>query len=440
MQVSNIILIVAVEIYVALLVVTLILFIHTRKLKVLISRQQEKLLALLREPKKNKQPLSQIISSPTHTDPMPDTAPKPTSNAEQSYKNHLNDLLNATTVHYNLASADSDISSEQAKDSPLLQRILALRYAFLRAEELGTTEPMGSSEYWNIFQQALEPLLASDNNNQPELNNELDTCKKRIENLEKFKRLFFDMEKQWENAQANAENYHEQLIAMSDGLTNKEGFNDILQQYHSVYDDVHQTIVDTINEPDSNNSKSTLKIIRQDPRAAEEIVKLRNVAADQHRTINKLQQKLIEATTSIEKEVIFQELQQQLQRQIRFVQESETCIRLLEDELANAHEELSLQGKVLSEQSATHEENQQMKNTLHNFSLESKELISNIKTLEKENANLKKNQQLDKNAIPAPATPTSELTESKKIQSEYNDLKKQYAELEERYLDLKLSQ
>jgi hypothetical protein len=418
MQVPNSIIAVAVEIYAVLFLVTIILLLHARKLKLLIKRQQDKLLELLREKKL-------VKKSPAAAPPNP----------TQSYKNYLHDVIEATMTQYALTFPNNDIGAEHAVSSPALQRILALRYAYLRAEELGTTEPIGSAEYWSLFQQTLAPLLtsmpdiASSNNNE-----ELDTYKKRVENLEKFKRLFFDMEKQWELAQANAKNHYEQLTAMSSEVSNKEHFDDVLQQYHGVYDDIYKTVINNLESPDEPR---TIHITRQDPRAAEEIVKLRNVAADQHRVINQLQRKLMEAKTTTEKELVIDELQQQLQRQIRFVQESETCIQLLEEELSKAHAELSMQDKTLSENSSIGKENQQMKEALHNFSIESKDLMKNFTELKKEHEKLKHSGANIQSAAEV-TSPNKESPELKKIQQEHKDLQKNYAELEEKYLTLKL--
>lgn len=421
MQVPNAIIFVAAEIIIVLLVCTVIFFVHSRKLKSLVRRQQEKLLALL-----------ESKSTPAEDSAAPETT--------FSYKHYLNEELDATSAQFAVFSPDQDIALELPGDSPLLQRILALRYAFLRAEELGTTEDKGTTEYWSIFQQALEPLLAAPQGDpNAELAGELETAKKRIENLEKFKRLFFDMEKQWASAQANAQNYYAQLLALSEGVEDRAAFNHVLENYHGVYDGIQQNITQIIQNPDSINQNKIINITRQDPRAAEEIVKLRNVAADQHRIINDLQRKLTNASSTEEKELVIQELQQQLQRQIRFVTESETCIQLLEDELAKAHEEISIQERSLDETSALSEENQQIKNALHNFTLESKELVSSIHQLEDENNSLKQNMRTAPAATTAQPPTTGEATpEVKKIQSELSDLRKQYAELEERYLELKL--
>ena len=418
MQVPNAIITVAAEVNIVLLICTVFFVIHSRKLKSLVRRQQEKLLELLQSPQK----------APTDVQPI---AP-PT----QSYKSYLNEELDATSAEFAIHSPDLDIALELPTDSPLLERILALRYAFLRAEELGTTEDRGTTDYWSIFQQALEPLLAAPHADSS--SEELETAKKRIENLEKFKRLFFDMEKQWNEAQANAQDYYAQLLALSEGVSDRTAFNNVLERYHGVYDTIQQNITQVIQNSDSPNQHKIINITRQDPRAAEEIVKLRNVAADQHRIINDLQKKLVEASTAEQKELIIDELQQQLHRQIRFAQESETCIQLLEDELAKAHEEISMQERTLDETSALSEENQQIKNTLHNFTLESKDLISSLNELEQENDSLKQNMHQAAPASVSQANTKEVSPDVKKIQSELTDLKKQYAELEEKYLDLKL--
>lgn len=424
MQVPNAIIVVAAEINIVLLICAVIFFLHARKLKSLVRRQQDKLIELLQSSK----------DAPAETRPVIDTPPP-----AQSYKFYLNKELDTTAAQFDADSPDHDIALELPADRPLFHRVLALRYAFLRAEELGTTEQSGTTEYWNIFLQTLAPLLAlQPGGSNAELEAELDTAKKRIENLEKFKRLFFDMEKQWGTAQANAQGYYSQLLALSEGVSDRQAFNDVLENYHGVYDSIQQNITHVIQSQDSRGQHKTINITRQDPRAAEEIVKLRNVAADQHRIINDLQRKLIEATTAEEKEAVIQELQLQLQRQTRFVHESETCIQLLEDELAKAHEEISLKENTLDETNLLSEENQQIKNVLHNFTLESKDLNNSISELEEENDSLKQNMR----QAPQPITQSTNKetpADVKKIQSELMEVKKQYAELEEKYLDLKLS-
>lgn len=413
MQVPTLVLVVAIEIYLALLIATFALLYFSFKQKKLIKRQQSKLKEVIDTLKSTQSP----VLPPAKT-----------------YKQFIYEQLDITQGRFSFLAPRSDIAGIQPLDVPVSQRIVALRYAFLRAEELGTTAVQGSEGYWDIFKQTLEPLLQSASENPPPEadSDELNTYKKRVENLEKFKKLFFDLEKRWNEAQANAQGYYNELYAMADGVTDRAQYEKLLQHYNDSYNDINHYIYSTSNAingvPQENK---TINIIRQDPRAAEEIMKLRNVAADQYRVISNLQRKLEEAVSAEAKDLVIKELEQQLQRQIRFVQESDTCVQLLEDELNKAHEKIAEQEQQLDSEHHLEEENLRIKQTLHDFTKESKDLLVNIEELEKENLDLKHS--LDETS-PAPDNTTGNIDH---IQAEFAELRKQYADLEEKYLELK---
>lgn len=413
MQVPTLVLVVAIEIYLALLIATFALLYFSFKQKKLIKRQQSK--------------LKELIDTVKNTQ-SPELPPAKT------YKQFIYEQLDITQDRFSFLAPRSDIAGIQPADVPINQRIVALRYAFLRAEELGTTTVQGSEGYWDTFKQTLEPLLHSplDIESNDTSSDELETYKKRVENLEKFKKLFFDLEKRWNEAQANAQSYYNELYAMAEGVEDRERYELLLGRYNDSYNDINQYMYATsgaINGVPQENK--TINIIRQDPRAAEEIMKLRNVAADQYRVISNLQRKLEEAATAEEKDLVIKELEQQLQRQIRFVQESDTCVQLLEEELTKANEKIAEQEQQLDSDHHLEEENQRIKQTLHDFTKESKDLLINIEELEKENDELKHN--LDETP---PSTETSGGN-SVQLQAEFAELRKQYAELEEKYLELK---
>ncbi|ACE84511.1 hypothetical protein [Cellvibrio japonicus] len=414
MQIPPLILAVAAEVYLLLIGATLLLFWHARKQKTLLRRQQQKLLDVISD----RQPF--------------DIKPHPIS-----YKQFINQELELTRTHFNHLAPGSDISGIQPSDVPTNQRIVALRYAFLRAEELGTTETAGSDRYWALFEQALEPLLSPPDATDPQTLAELETCKKRIENLEKFKTLFFELEEQWNSAKVNASNYYNELFALGNklgiALDDRERFESLLNSYHNSYQGMDHHFSRT---GQSLEDTRTITVIRQDPRAAEEIFKLRNVAADQYRLINNLQRKLEEANSDHEKVVIVHELEQQLQRQIRFVQESDTCIRLLEDELTHANEKITKLEHQLQADHQISEENQQIKETLQRFTLESKHLLHDIDELEAENRSLRSNiETINKHSDEHPTDNNNALDQ---LQANFLSLQKQYADLEEKYLALKL--
>ncbi len=419
MQVPTLALAVAIEIYLALLIAAVVLILYSLKQKKLIRRQQEKLHELIETIKSTSVPAGALT---------------------QSYKQLINEQLVLTQDRFGLIAPRGDIRTEQSVDLPINQRIVALRYTFLRAEELGTTEVPGSEGYWNTFRQTLEPLLQStvpadfslDSSLEPSSSEELAMYKKRVENLEKFKRLFFDLEKRWNEAQANAQGYYNELYAMTDDVADKDRYKMLLGQYGNSYNEITHYMHDTnsaiTGQPVENK---TINIIRQDPRATEEIMKLRNVAADQYRVISNLQRKLEEAVTAEEKDLVIKELEQQLQRQVRFVQESDTCVQLLEDELNKAHEKITAQEEMIEHDHHLEEENQRIKETLQNFTHESKELLGNLEDLERENDQLKND--LEHNSPKSGANPEN----LQQIQAEFAELRNQYTELEEKYLELK---
>ncbi len=395
--------------FVLLLIATTALLMNTIKQKKVMRQQQQK--------------LREFIEAIQNGGGSPAT-PTP------SYKHFIDEQLAVTRDRFSLLAPHRDLTAIQPDDAPINQRIVVLRHAFLRAEELSTTAVQGSEGYWDIFQQALAPLLrtAADTINNSE---ELEIYKKRVENLEKFKSLFFDLEKRWDEAQANAQVHYNELYAMADNIADKDRYEYLLGQYNDSYNDLNQYIYSTkaalTGQPAENK---TINIIRQDPRAAEEIMKLRNVAADQYRIISNLQRKLEEAVTAEEKDQLITELEQQLQRQIRFVQESDTCVQLLEEELAKANEKILQQESSIEHEQLLEEENQRIKATLHSFTRESKDLLENIEELEKENDQLK-NVAHDTYSVGRQET-------SEQFQGELMELRKQYAELEEKYLLLKL--
>ena len=421
MQVPTLVIALALEIYFLLLIATVILVFYALKQKKLIRRQQDKLRELI-----------ETIN----------TADTPAPPPAKSYKQLIYEQLELTQDRFSLVAPRSDISDVQPSDLPINQRIVALRYAFLRAEELGTTEVPGSEGYWNVFRQTLEPLLQSaetptpghspDSSGDPSSNEELEMYKKRVENLEKFKKLFFDLEKRWNEAQANAQGYYNELYAMADGVADRERYEMLLGQYSNSYNEIthymHDTSAALSGRPVENK---TINIVRQDPRAAEEIIKLRNVAADQYRVISNLQRKLEEAVTAEQKDLVIKELEQQLQRQVRFVQESDTCVKLLEEELNKANEKIAEQEGIIEHEQQLGEENLRIKETLESFTHESKELLGSLEDMERENDELKKG--LEHSGTEA-MEPSANLQQ---IQSEFAELRKQYTELEEKYLELK---
>lgn len=417
-----------------LVLISALLLFQLHKQRITLRRQQDKLQELLRTLKRLKLPPPPAAPGTSYRTYLQAQQTTTIKRLQGSYPNFRLDEPNATT------------------DSPEA-RALALRLRILQIEESAIEKGDGPLRInWQQLESQLTELLGRvpEAPQEPSDTDEIATYKKRIENLEKFKTLFFDMEGQWQRAQSQAEDYYTQLSAMASDLEDPESFTKLLGRYQTVYQDINQSFVDGVNSltPQAESEIKTLTINRIDPRAGEEIVKLRNVAADQHRIINQLQRKLEQATTAEAKEEVVNELQQQLQRQTRFVQESETCIKLLEDELAAASEKISQQQQRLESLSAERDEGAKVKSALEKFTLESKDLMKTMLDLESENAELKRGLKqsiaeqpktaLNPNSKQGPTPGEDDKDMRKSLEAKYSALEREYALLEEKYLELKM--
>lgn len=485
MHVSNLVLYGTIEAFVLLCVLIGILFIYIGKLK----KKQRQLTSnanrLVSEVKKLKEDFAKARQQ---------------FSVGNSYKKQINDQLLVTREYHKTLNAGQDIALDLNPSSPFPRQAAALRHAILIAEKEALHTSEDGTPNWKIletkFNQVIQfyadfnkkaakqqaetvteepsPTTAeSDTRNQEveelqrtlegmlkelgdrheevdQLETELETAKKRITNLEHFKKLFFEMEDQWRTAKKEAQTYYEHLTSMRDEVKDQKSFDTALNNYHNVYAEVEKTILSitggegeeepeffladlppvTVEKPkDVKSGNSGTEIHNSEKRALEELNKLRNITADQHRLISQLQKKLEHAKTAEEKTEIVKQLQKALEQQVKFVKESELCVQLLEDELSNAMKRsLELEQQLLkSKDEMSHIP--KMQETIHSFAMESKTMLECIAALEQGNAGL---------------TPPNELTQSKVdeqasqlalLRDQLQSLQSQYADLEERYLE-----
>lgn len=353
-----------------------------------------------------------------------------------SYLDQINEQIQKTkTQHANLES-DRDIILDLAPDSEPPRRTAALRYAMLIAEKEALTNTESCEPKWELLKFKYEQIFSfyEDYNEEPENNinqEELDTlteeltnAKKRISNLEKFKALYFDLEEKWAESKADAQIHYENLTQMASKIENtddSEAFEGALMNYHSAYSDVNQMIESGI---ESSNIVEGGKL---NDATSGELKHLRNVAVDQHRIISELQNKLKLASAG-DNEVtanLIDNLKTELNKQQRFIQESETCIQLMEDELRSANKETEQLRSRLKTLPAIKTQLKEVGNQKDEFELKTYALTS-------ENRRLLKKLKDEKSAAPV------DDGRSTKLKRELLDLEARYAALEEKYLDLKI--
>jgi|GEM_PF-5109177 len=387
MQVSSTIVIVAAELAAALLIGSIILFIYTSKLRSLAKRQQSKLVTLLNEIKS----LERAAAAPPPNVPPP----APT----RQYKDYLTEMIDTTTSQYSIIAPEGNISSEQDDNSPMSQRVLALRYAFLQAEKLSANEKTGSDSYWNKFQQTLEPLLSSKKTtaeiDTEELESKLDAYKKRVESaaavtIEK-ELIIYELEQQVEKQRSSIVELETSMLILKEDLTKLQ--EDMAEKEKTLAEQAlvnkeNQQLKRTLDNLTADNEEIVVKVSLLET----ENITLKQELDDSN---EKIQQQIESSTVTLEEnQATITELQQQLQNQTRATQASEACIQVLSDELLKTQEKVSQKEKILEDQALNDEDNKRLKESLAKLSLESKELTAKLQLLETENLALKQEKQV----------------------------------------------
>lgn len=452
MPTNPLILIIAAEVAIALLLLMGFLLLHIRGLRRIINALESKVLALRdtlkgarRDHKAVQRQLEQQKQSAT------------------DYGDTLDTLIAATRNHHLLLAPDRDIVLDIASDAPPERQAAALRHAFLIAEKEAWMAAEGKEVDWTVLQSKLsqiiqfyaQPIPGASDGNAPEdaasktagnievLHETIENQKRHIDNLEKFKKLFFDTDEKWRLASEQAAEYHRELMEKGRVLGAGNEFDTLLEKYNQVYADYGATLIQhiqsdhegTIERGGEQPSVGRIVIANQ-----EEIQRLRNMAVDQHKMIVRLRDELSAANSAEEKERVIAELHKQLERHERFIKESELCTRQLEEELERVIDDnQSLKLKLLQvKQEATPEamaDVEQMAKIIEDFTVQSSEMLSAIEALESECRDLRAK-------VAVGGADESEVgvlkAQLERSQQELATLKGEHIQLEERYLELKV--
>lgn len=408
------------EVILVLTVGCALLFVHARRMRSLSSRLQERMQELVTALQESRAQQKRIPPATPHSD---------------SYPQSLEKQLAATREYHHALADGHDIALDLDINAPIQRRIAALRYALLVAERDAQGNDAEASSNWekltSRYQQLLNYFASNDSetgesespDSMAALQQELLSYQKRVVNLEKFKQLYFELEQRWESCSQEARVHYDELSEWASRVEDSDAFEHTLDNYQASY----QGIADLVTQ-DSETVVAESASARAAQQATGEIRHLRNLAADQHRIIHNLQVKLAEATTQDEMASVVTSLQEELKKQMRYAQESETCIQLLEDELNSSHREVQQVQAKLKQVARLQAECGKLE------SIKEKQEQA-VFALRDENQRLKnKLRKLLKQA----ATGAGASPESPELKAQLNQLKSKYAELEERYLKLKI--
>jgi len=425
MQLSNWVLIGAIETYAVLVIVCLFLLFHARGLKGLISRLQNKISDLVSDLANAKRQFKEAQQA---------------GNNGGSYSDQLEVQIDKNREYHQSLSADRDIALDLDSTTPLERKITALRHAVLIAEKEASLAGQDSSPNWNIIQSKFGGFLEffnqggtastgiqsleDDGDAMEGLQQALSDSYQRIENLEKFQQLFFEMEDKWEETKQQADDYFQQLQQLSVDESAQPQFDALLNSYRAVYDDIDQHF------QQASSKKGTVELVSEPSpspaRSNAELDKLRSVAANQHQLINELQRRLDSANSNEERIELISELQKQLELQLRYVKESETCIELMDNELQSANERIQQLEQQAGKAEAGASRVKSLEANVEKSAMECLKMKRMIDKLQQENDQLAQQ-----------AMSTTSPADSQALKNKFQQLQQKYLGLEEKYLKLR---
>lgn len=308
MAIDNWMVYTAAEVILVLLILCALLLFHAKGLKAAIQALQNRLSQALSELKAAKQ-------------------------AQASTQSQLDDSLEtqiADTVAFHAQqNPDRSIEADLAPDSPPARLVAAMRHRFLKAEQAAQRN---GGQNWGQFAQAYQPMVDikpkltsdSEQGDRPTDPSALSYDEQRQE-IARFKRLFTTMEGQWKEAKGKAEGYYQELIRLI-------GSSD---------DPAQQALKTQAQTELAQLSQQPSPILRKAGTAQnqEELDHLKSENAVQREQIQQLKARLAELPAGGQSELIV-DLEQQLEKQLRLMRESEVCIELLEQEIAELNKKL----------------------------------------------------------------------------------------------------
>ena len=371
MQVSNWVIIGTAEVFTLLMLLCIFLILHTSKLKKLVKGLQQKVQDLLTDLQQTKRAYAE----------MQDLLEE---DGGSDYTSVLDEQLENTREYHQSLNPDRDISLDLAEDTPMPRQIASLRHAFLVTEKEASISGEDNNPNWLVIQSKLAAIIGLyQGSSAPDLQSiekDADAIPELQNALQEKHQQIDELEGNLSDAQREAQEVHRGLQQIDVSSEDQQHFDNLLQRLKNAIALLGgDADLVTLTEQVTN----TVELVRDGERSSEELMQLRALTADQHSMINKLQQRLKQAQTQEEKTLLINDLSEQLERQKRFVQEAETCIELMDNELNEANNTIGeLQAKVekLKQEGGTGRQNE--------MSDQIKSLKQAVKRLEDENEQL----------------------------------------------------
>lgn len=375
------------------------------------------------------------------------------SESEQNQERVL-DLLNALIDHvreqYQVKFGNSiePDEKEDADTAPSVEKFIFIAGFQTIIAELSALENSNDHEMvWikiqneltPLFTNYLDPILAEqknlaqsipDDTDDESLKAQLENAHQRIENLEKFKQLYFDLQSKLSNSVAEIEALNQKILGLAEGNDNYDDISAIVEKNKTHFLEMGQMIgMDKEHHHDSvaNTMDYSEAIINE---RKDEIKRLKNQIAQQFEDIWKLQNRVID--DSEETPPSAKELRAGIETISRNLKDAEMCIETMDMEIQTLTSEITnLRNQLKGSGGGTEspEEHQKVveekEAMIARFSQESKELMNCITGLEDDNhSQSKRIKELEEQS----AGYTDFKEKFLKIEAEYSSMEAKYLE------------
>lgn len=305
---------------------------------------------------------------------------------QSEYGNSITPDDNENNLDDNEHHSDNLPSVEKFVFIAGFQTIIAELSALENSNDPETTWTKIKKELTPLFKNYLEPILSE---KQAQVSGDsfveqLENANQRIENLEKFKHLYFDLQEKLSKSVAEIEALNEKLLIIADGSDNFEEITKIVENNRAHYLEMgqiigmdkeqhHESVADTMDYSDA--------IINE---RKDEIKRLKHKIAQQFENIWKLQNSLSDS----DEQPPVEELSASIETISRNLKDAEMCIETMDMEIQTLTSEISNLRNQLKESGANADSAEPSKSTkekdamLARFSQESKELMNCITGLE----------------------------------------------------------
>jgi hypothetical protein len=253
--------------------------------------------------------------------------------AALSYGDYIDQQIRELRRYHKSLKGGQDIALDLDSAVAVERRMASMRHVMLVAEREATHTnetnwPELITRYRQLmrfFDDSLSPKLEAE---LAMLKQDLQSSHTKVMELEKYKALYFDLEKNWHESKNQADDYFDQLKTSVETEQGDEALMALLDNYRGSFNPM----------ADMFEAGQPLPVTLE--AAGKEIDSLRRMAAEQCRMIEQLKIQVAETSDSNAKVAIIKGLEKQLVQQQRMTQESETCIQLIEGELNGAFKEI----------------------------------------------------------------------------------------------------